>query len=80
MSVRYILVCHDKGRKLDYRAGYMLPAGWSTLLMQEVNQGADLRRDLLAYGCLPPSPVATATRLSSKVRSSSPPPIKRPVT
>jgi hypothetical protein len=27
-------VCHDKGRKLDYRAGYMLPAGWSTLLMQ----------------------------------------------
>ena len=61
---RYILSCHQDGYKLDYRSCYLLPAGWSSLLMQEVNQGGDYRSELRVNGCLLPSPVAT--RLSSK--------------
>lgn len=63
---RYILDCRLHGRKLDHKP-YLLPAGRSTLLMQEVEQGGDYRNELRINGCLLPSPVAT--RKSSKEKT-----------
>ena len=66
---RYILSCHMEGWKLDYRRGFLLPAGWSSLLMEDLEQGRDYMTQLRDNGCLQPSPVST--RLSSKAGSAS---------
>jgi len=66
ISFMYLEDCETAGRKLDYRPAYLLPAGSSSLLMMEVEQGQDCKTDLQMNGCLLPSPPATSTRLSNK--------------
>ena len=36
---RYILDCVSKNEKLNYRPAYLLPAGKSSLLMEDIEQG-----------------------------------------
>jgi len=66
VSFMYIYDCVNAGRCLPYRPAYLLPAGTSSLLMMDVEQGQDCRRDLQINGCILPSPPATSTRLSNK--------------
>jgi len=66
VSYKYIHDCQSSGRRLDYRPAYLLPAGQSSLLMKDVEQEHDYRKDLQVYGCLLPSPPANSTRHSSK--------------
>jgi len=47
---------------------YFLPAGNSTLLLEDVEQFKDYTKDLALYECLLPSPPATSTRLSNKFK------------
>jgi CheY-like chemotaxis protein len=63
----YILDCVSSSSLLD-RGAYLLPAGFSTLLMQEVEQGKDFNQELRINDCLLPSPPATSTRLSNRVK------------
>jgi len=63
----YILDCVSSGSLLD-RGAYLLPAGFSKLLMREVEQGQDCNQELRINDCLLPSPPATSTRLSSRVK------------
>jgi hypothetical protein len=62
VSFRYILDSTAAGRKLDYQANYLLPAGKSDLLQKEVEQGQDVSVELRAQGCLVPATPATSTR------------------
>jgi len=64
----YILDCVRSSKLLD-RAAYLLPAGFSVLLMRNVEQGQDNSCDLNVNGCLMPYPPATSTRLSSRVKN-----------
>ena len=48
------------------RAAYLLPAGFSSLLMREVEQGQDNREDLRVNECLLPLAPANRTRQSRK--------------
>ena len=61
----YILDCVSSSSLLD-RGAYLLPAGFSTLLMQEVEQGKDCNQELRINDCLLPSPPATSTRQSNR--------------
>ena len=62
---RYILDSVSLG-KLVERDIYLLPAGNSTLLLEDVEQFKDYTKDLAMFECLLPSPPATSTRLSNK--------------
>merc|ERR1719347_675504 len=61
LSHVYILDCAAAGELLD-RTAYLLPAGFSTLLMREVEQRQDCRQELRINDCLLPSPPSTGGR------------------
>ena len=63
----YILDCVRMKELLDKRA-YLLPAGYSDLLIKEVEQAQDLRAELSVNGCLLPHPPATSTRQSARAK------------
>jgi len=64
----YILDCVRSGKLLE-RAAYLLPAGFSVLLMKNVEQGQDYKTELQCNGCLLPYPPATGTRQSARVKA-----------
>merc|ERR1719481_690204 len=63
----YIHDCVSSGKLLE-RTAYLLPAGFSTLLMREVEQRQDCRQELRINDCLLPSPPATSTRQSNRTK------------